>query len=389
MKKIIILGSTGSIGKSLLKIINKDRKSFKVELLTAKKNYKDLFKQAKLLKVKNVILTDAETFNLNKNKFKKNKINIYNNYNSLNKIINKKVDYVMSSIVGIEGLLPTIALIKYTKNIAIANKETIICAWNLINKELKRHKTNFIPVDSEHFSIWYALNKNLNTNHVKKIYLTASGGPLLNFPKKKIKNIQINQVLKHPNWNMGKKISVDSSTMMNKVFEIIEAKKIFNINYDKLDILIHPNSYIHAIVEFKNKMISMIAHNTTMDIPIFNTLYLNKEINYTSSTSKLDLIKLNNLSLMKIDLKKFPLVRILNKLPKKDSLFETALVAANDELVNLYLNKKINYNQISSKLMKIISFSDIKLLKKKYPKTLADILKVNMYVRSKIKSICH
>ncbi len=389
MKKIIILGSTGSIGKSLLKIINKDRKSFKVELLTAKKNYKDLFKQAKLLKVKNVILTDAETFNLNKNKFKKNKINIYNNYNSLNKIINKKVDYVMSSIVGIEGLLPTIALIKYTKNIAIANKETIICAWNLINKELKRHKTNFIPVDSEHFSIWYALNKNLNTNHVKKIYLTASGGPLLNFPKKKIKNIQINQVLKHPNWNMGKKISVDSSTMMNKVFEIIEAKKIFNINYDKLDILIHPNSYIHAIVEFKNKMISMIAHNTTMDIPIFNTLYLNKEINYTSSTSKLDLIKLNNLSLMKIDLKKFPLVRILNKLPKNDSLFETALVAANDELVNLYLNKKINYNQISSKLMKIISFSDIKLLKKKYPKTLADILKVNMYVRSKIKSICH
>ena len=187
MKKIIILGSTGSIGKSLLKIINKDRKSFKVELLTAKKNYKDLFKQAKLLKVKNVILTDAETFNLNKNKFKKNKINIYNNYNSLNKIINKKVDYVMSSIVGIEGLLPTIALIKYTKNIAIANKETIICAWNLINKELKRHKTNFIPVDSEHFSIWYALNKNLNTNHVKKIYLTASGGPLLNFPKKKDK----------------------------------------------------------------------------------------------------------------------------------------------------------------------------------------------------------
>ena len=136
----------------------------------------------------------------------------------------------MSSIIGLDGLKPTIEIIKFTKSIAIANKEAIICGWNLINKKLKRYNTNFIPVDSEHFSIWYALRNKKNIN-INKIYLTASGGPLLKVSKNKFKNLKVSQVLRHPNWKMGKKISVDSSTMMNKVFEIIEAKKIFNLSY--------------------------------------------------------------------------------------------------------------------------------------------------------------
>ena len=383
MKKIIILGSTGSIGKSLLKIINKDKHSFEIKLLTAHKNYNQLIRQAKLFNVKNVILTDKKTYELKKKLFEKNKIKIFNDFSILRKILLNKVDYVMSAIVGLDGLVPTIKLIKYTKNIAIANKESIICGWHLIKKKLSYHNTNFIPVDSEHFSIWHALNKNLKSDDVRKIYLTASGGPLLNFTLKKIKKIKIHQVLKHPNWNMGKKISVDSATLMNKIFEVIEAKKIFEINYSKLDILIHPDSYIHSIIEFNNNMISIIAHKTTMDIPIFNTLYGNKKYN-KSISSKVEINKLNNLSLQNVDKIKFPVLKILEKLPNKSSLFETALVASNDHLVELYLQGKIDFHSISLNLLKITNHKEIKSLKSKIPKNIDEILKINSYVRKKI-----
>ena len=158
-KKIAILGSTGSIGRSLLDIIKKEKKNFKIELLTANKNYKELIEQAKHFKVKNLIITDKKSFSIIKKK--KLKINIYNNFSSLNKIFKSRIDYLMSSITGIEGLQPTFESIKYTKKIAIANKESIICGWNLIQKELIKHKTKFVPVDSEHFSIWSVLNKKL------------------------------------------------------------------------------------------------------------------------------------------------------------------------------------------------------------------------------------
>ncbi len=389
IKQIAILGSTGSIGRSLLKIVSKDKASFKIKLLTANKNYKKLLKQAKLFNVKNVILTDKKTYLLSKKYFKKNKISVFNDYTNLNKILKNKIDYVMSSIVGLDGLDPTLKVIKFTKNIAIANKESIICAWHLIQKQLKKNNTNFLPVDSEHFSIWYAFNKKTISNNVKKIYLTASGGPLLNFSLKKIKKIKINQVLKHPTWSMGKKISVDSSTLMNKVFEVIEAKKIFNVNYNQIGILIHPDSYIHAIVEFTNNMISIIAHKTTMEIPILNTLYGYKKKTYLKNYSgNIDLNKLNNLSLRKVNKLKFPSIKILNHLTEENSLFETVVVAANDQLVKLYLKRKIKYDDISKKLLKVIKLKEFKLLKKKVPKNINEILKINSYVRSKIIIMC-
>ena len=386
MKRIVILGSTGSIGKSLLKIISKNKSHYKIVLLTVNKNYQALFKQAKKFNVKNVILTDKKIFNLHKKKFKDNKINVFNNFKDINKILNKKVDYVMSSIVGLDGLLPTFKLIKHTNNIAIANKESIICAWNLIERKLKKYKTNFIPVDSEHFSIFHALNKSKKTTQVQKIYLTASGGPLLNVPFNKLKKITINQVIKHPNWNMGKKISVDSSTMMNKVFEVIEAKKVFNVRYNQLEILIHPDSYVHAIVEFKNKMISIIAHDTTMEIPISNSI--NNVPDYLGNSNKININKLNNLSLQSVDFKKFPLVKIINMLPDKNTLFETVLVSANDKLVNLFLKKKIKYTDINTKLLEIIKIKEFALMKKKYPKNINDVLKTNIYVSSKVEEMC-
>jgi 1-deoxy-D-xylulose-5-phosphate reductoisomerase len=290
----------------------------------------------------------------------------------------------MSSISGLDGLDPTIKMIKYTKIIAIANKEAIICGSNLINKELAKNNTKFIPVDSEHYSIYYAL-QNYVTDDVENIYLTASGGPLKNLSLKKFKYVKISDALKHPNWSMGKKISIDSATMMNKVFEIIEAHKIFKVPYSKLKILIHPKSYIHAIVKFKDGMIKIIAHDTNMRIPIFNTL--NFMLKEKLKTEKINIKNLNNLNLSKVNYYKFPLVKIIEKLSIKDSLFETIIVSANDELVNLFLQKKIKFTQISEFLLKFIKLKEFNKYKHIKPKNIKDIIKLSNYVRFKIKNL--
>ena len=378
--KIAILGSTGSIGKNLLEIIKKNKKKYEVVLLTANKNYSDLHRQAKKFNVKNLIISDVESFQILKKKNKSNKINIYNSYN-FKKIFKKKIDYVMSSISGIDGLRPTLQIIKFTKKIAIANKESIVCAWNLINKELNYCKTEFIPVDSEHFSLWFAL-QNISKNNIEKIYLTASGGPLLNVAKNSLKNIKLSQALKHPTWKMGKKITIDSSTMMNKVFEVIEAKHLFNLSYNQISILTHPHSYIHAIVKFKNGLIKLIAHDTTMKVPIFNTInYYNYEM---LKTDELNLKKLNNLDFKKIDYKIFPMTNILKKMPNKISLYETVVTIANDHLVNLFLNNKIKYDQIHKLLFRFIKNKQYIKYKKIKPKKIEDIIFVKNTISSNI-----
>ena len=379
--KIAVLGSTGSIGQSLLKIISKDKQKFKIILLTADKNFKIVLNQARKFDVRNIIITDKKYYHLAKLKNKNKKIKIFNNFENLQKIFPKKIDYVMSSIVGLEGLIPTFKIIKFTKKIAIANKESIICAWNLIKKELKKHNTDFVPVDSEHFSIWYGL-KNNSIYNLDKILLTASGGPLLNYPMSKFKNLKISKIIKHPNWSMGAKISVDSSTMINKVFEVIEAKKIFNIDYKQLSILIHPKSYVHAILKFKDGLIKLIAHETTMEIPILNTL--NQIDKNKFKTKNINLKNLNNLKLLNVDLRKFPLVKIIKKLPSKDSLFETVIVTINDELVRLFLDKKISYLTLTSKLFKLIHKDEFVKYKFIEPKKITDILNLNKIIKSKI-----
>ena len=379
--KIAVLGSTGSIGQSLLKIISKDKQKFKIILLTADKNFKIILNQARKFDVRNIIITDKKYYHLAKLKNKNKKIKIFNNFENLQKIFPRKIDYVMSSIVGLDGLIPTFKIIKFTKKIAIANKESIICAWNLIKKELKKHNTDFVPVDSEHFSIWYGL-KNNSISNLDKILLTASGGPLLNYPMSKFKNLKISKIIKHPNWSMGAKISVDSSTMINKVFEVIEAKKIFNIDYKQLSILIHPKSYIHAILKFKDGLIKLIAHETTMEIPILNTL--NQIDKNKFKTKNINLKNLNNLKLLNVDLRKFPLTKIIKKLPSKDSLFETVIVTINDELVRLFLDKKISYLTLTSKLFKLIHKDEFVKYKFIEPKKITDILNLNKIIKSKI-----
>ena len=384
-KKIAILGSTGSIGKTLIEIIKEDKKNFDIVVLAADRNYKEILKQAKYFNVKNLIITNEKSFRELKKK-KIGKINIFNNYNSFNKIFKKKIDYVMSSISGINGLEPTLKIIKHTKKIAIANKEAIICGWHLIKKDLKKYKTIFVPVDSEHFSIFYALQGNKISN-IEKIYLTASGGPLNNTPIERFKDIKISEAIKHPNWKMGKKISIDSATMMNKVFEIIEAKKIFDLEYDKLDILVHPSSYVHAIIKFKDGMIKIIAHDTNMKIPIFNSLYDNQQKNIQSN--QLDLKKLNFLNFKKVDTNKFPSIKIIKRLKNKETLLETIIVLANDELVNLFLLKKLYFTDINNCLQKLINMKQIINLSKKKPGNIDSIITLKELVRSKINNIIY
>ena len=371
-KKIAILGSTGSIGITTLNIIKKDKKNFDIHLLTTNSNALKIFKQSKEFNVKNVIITNKQKCLKWKKTFAKNKINLYNNFENFNKIFKKKIDYTINAISGIDGLIPTIKVIKFTKKIAIANKESIICGWNLIKKELDKNSTNFIPVDSEHFSIFKLIADN-STSQIKKIIITASGGPFLN---KKINNkIKISEALNHPNWKMGKKITIDSSPMMNKVFEVIEAQKIFNINLSKIDILINPNSYLHAIVIFKNGIIKMLAHETKMDIPIFNSIYdENHKIKF--NTKNLDIIKLNKLNLSKVNQSKFKSLKVLKLIPKKHSLFETILISLNDELVNMFLNNKIGYNKIIFYLIKIINFKIFKKYCNVTPSSVEQIFKV-------------
>ena len=381
-KKIAILGSTGSIGKTLFNILLKEQKNCEVLLLTAHKSHKILLKQAKALNVKNLIITNKKDYKILKEKTKKTKIRVFNNFKELDKIFKRKIDYVMSSISGIDGLEPTIKIIKFTKKIAIANKESIICGWNLIQDQLKKNKTEFIPVDSEHFSIWYGL-KNFKNNTLEKVILTASGGPFYKTNVDNFKRIKVSDALKHPNWNMGKKISIDSATMINKVFEVIEARKVFDIDYQRIKILIHPKSYIHAILKFNNGLTNIVVHDTTMRVPIFNTLFLTD--NCKLKTNKININVLNNLNLNHVNPKQFPMIKLLSLLPDNNSLFETVIVAANDKLVELFLKNKIRFTDIQKNLFKIIKKKEFQKFKKKLPVNIKDITNLNDYVRLKIE----
>ena len=380
-KKIAILGSTGSIGKQTLKIIKKDKKNFDVVLLSTNKNTKLILEQAKEFNVKNIVIKNYESYLKFKKKIKY--LKVHKNFDNLEQFIKKKLDYTMCAITGLEGLKPTLKIVKHTKTIAIANKESIICGWCLINKQLQKHKTKFIPVDSEHFSIWSVI-KDLNSSVVENIIITASGGPFFNNKNNSLK-ITPKLASSHPNWKMGAKISVDSSTLMNKVFEIIEAKKIFNIELKKFKILIHPKSYVHAIVKLKNGLIKIVAHDTDMKIPITNSLYLNE--NKFIKTKNINVKILNNLKLTEVNKKQFPLIKLLKAVPKNNTLFETLLVSMNDELVSLFLNKKISYDQISKNLLSQINSKSFSKFKRKKLNNLAQIEKLNNFVRLKTKTL--
>ena len=384
-KKIIILGSTGSIGIKTFNIFKQDKKNFQVILLSTNSNLKKIINQAKELNVKNIIVNNNKVFNLAKKNKNLKSINIYNNFDEIKKIIKtRNIYYSMISVTGLDGLKPTILLSRFSKNLAIVNKESLICGWDLINKKLKKYKTNFVPIDSEHFSI-YTLLKNNRLEDIEKIYITASGGPFLNYPKSKFKLIKPKKALNHPNWKMGKKITIDSATLMNKLFEVVEAKNIFNIPYNKISILTHPASYVHSIVKFKNGITKILIHDPDMKIPIINSIYQNKL--KVVKTKNLDMKLLNNLDLKQVDLNKFPSIKLLKKMPKYNSLYETVLITINDFLVYKFLENKITFSKLLKLINKISCLKEFSKYKKMKPRSIEDIYKLRDYVSLKLSKL--
>ena len=369
-KRIAILGSTGSIGKSTLEVIRKDKKNFDVILLSANNNYRKLIQQAKDFNVKNVLINNKSFYERVKKSLKKNKTKVFSGDISITNIISGKLDYIMSAIVGLAGLQPTVDSIKISKNVAIANKETIICGWHILSKLKKKYKTNILPVDSEHFSIM-ELTKNVSNKEVEEIIITASGGPFLNTPQNKLNYIKPKQAINHPNWKMGKKISIDSANLMNKVFEVIEAYKLFGFEKKKYRIMIHPQSYVHSIIRFKNGLIKMILYNADMKIPISNILYGKK--NHLLNIPKIESRVLNKLSFIEANVKKFPSIKLISKC--LNSGFSTPIIvnASNEVLVSLFLRKKIGFLDIVKTINKIFKDKEFKKYARRKAKSIQDI----------------
>ena len=384
-KKIAILGSTGSIGKSTLEVIKRDKNNFNVILLSANNNYKKLVQQAKEYKGKNVIIKNKIYFKKVKNLLKKNKTKVYSGDVPLNNIISKKIDFTMAAIVGVAGLHPTIDAVKISKTVAIANKESIVCGWEILSKLIKKYKTRILPVDSEHFSIM-ELTKDIKDEEVEEKIITASGGPFLNMRRSKLKKVRPKQAIKHPNWKMGKKISVDSANLMNKVFEVIEACKIFKFHQKKYRIMIHPQSYVHSIIRFKNGLIKMILYNADMKIPISNILYENKS--HIFKIKKINPETLNKLSFKEVNSKQFPSINIINKCLTLGSLAPAIVNASNEVLVNLFLNGKLGFLDIVGGINKLFRDKDFKKYARRKPVSVKDIEMTDNWARLKTLAMC-
>jgi len=383
--KIAILGSTGSIGKSTLDVIRKDKNFFEVVFLSANNNYKKLIQQAKEFNVKNILIKNQIFHERTERSLKNSKTKVYSGDISLTNIISKKLDYTMAAIVGVAGLQPTIDAIKISKTVALANKESIICGWEILSKLIKKYKTKILPVDSEHFSIM-ELTKDISDEEVEEIIITASGGPFLNLPQNKLNYVKPTQAINHPNWKMGKKISIDSANLMNKVFEVIEACRIFKFNKKKYRIMIHPQSYVHSIIRFKNGLIKMILYNTDMKIPISNTLYGRK--NHVLNIKKIDANILSKLSFQNVNTKRFPSIKLINKCLNLGFLAPTIVNASNEVLVSLFLTKKIGFLKIVKTINKIFRDKDFKKHAKRKPKSIKDIQITDNWARLKTLAMC-
>ena len=385
MKKLIsILGSTGSIGSNTFKIIDKKRNNFKIYLLAANKNFNMICNQIKKYNPNIFVINDKKIYKKVHDKFKKKKIKVLNNYNLLN--LQKISDITISAIPGIAGLEPTILFTKKSRKILIANKESIICGWDLIKKAATKNKTAIIPIDSEHYSILNLL-KDHTLDEIKKIYITASGGPFLNIKKKYLKKIKPADALKHPKWKMGKKISIDSSTLMNKILELIEAQKLFNISNKKIDILIHPDSLVHAIIEFQNGLVKFMYHDNSMIIPLANAIF-NKNINIdkfykNKKQNFLDKI-VKGLKFRKVKKEIFPLIVLKKKVQEYPST-PIIINAANEILVDHFLNKKLQFLRINKIIMSVLNDRNYKKYAIRKPKNINHIIEIDKWARETAK----
>tara|TARA_B100000212_G_scaffold342560_1_gene330599 strand:- start:673 stop:1782 length:1110 start_codon:yes stop_codon:yes gene_type:complete len=368
MKTLAIIGSTGSIGKSALEVYKKNKKSFKLISLAANTNLNKLHKQYLKFKPKNIFLISNY-----KNKKVKKKYLI--SKETFLKKRQKKIDFIISGVSGYDAININFQLIKITKKLLIANKETIVCGGKVFLNLAKKYKCEIIPIDSEHHCIDFFLKSFNLKKDIKKIYITASGGPFLN--KKINYNEKLNKVINHPTWKMGKKISVDSSTFANKVLELFEAKILFELPSNMLGIKIENRSNTHAIIKLHNNIILPIMHTPNMMIPISNCLGVinNLKINLNNFNSKY----------YDVDVKKFPIVKlgfyILKNCTTAGFIIFTVL---NQRLVEKYLKNEVKYGEIVDKLVKLFKHSGLLIKSKKNIKNIKDIFDTINYAK-KIK----
>ena len=341
MKKVAILGSTGSIGTQTLEVISDNKNIFEVELLTAFSNHTLLINQALLHKPKAIIFGDRSKEKVILNSLKNEEIEIYFGEESLNNFLNYcNPDIVLTALVGKSGLIPTINTIKKGIDLALANKETLVVAGSFINKLCKEKKVNIYPVDSEHSAIFQCLVGE-SRDTIDKIILTASGGPFRNKKLNELKNISKKEALNHPNWEMGEKITIDSSTLMNKGLEVIEAKFLFDIDIQKIKVVVHPQSIIHSMVEFNDGSIKAQLGEPDMKLPIQYALFSGKRLK--NKFTHYDFIKNNTLTFEEPCLKTFNNLKLAFDAGKLGGNAPCILNASNEIVVDAFLNEKIRY----------------------------------------------
>ncbi len=381
-KKVIsILGSTGSIGTQTLDVVRKNPEIFKIEGITTNKNIELLSEQIKEFKPKKIAIYDKKSYL----KFMKEKNNfdydfdVFTGLDGLVKIASsKKIDTLVTAVVGMIGLVPTIEAIKNSTTIALANKETLVTAGKIVMSEAKKYNASIIPVDSEHSAIFQCLNGE-NGNKIDKILLTASGGPFRTKKKEDLEKVNKNDALKHPNWTMGQKITIDSSTLMNKGLEVIEAKWLFDVEAEDIIVHIHPQSIIHSMVQFEDSSVMAQLGCPDMRVPIQYALTYPKRIE--SGFERLNLFDIANLTFEKANMDTFPCLKLAYNALKHGGTDCAVLNAANEVLVDMFLKEKIGFYDIP----KYIKLAIEKHQFKENP-TLEDILEADKWTRDFIKN---
>lgn len=380
MKNVAILGSTGSIGRSSLKVIEKLGHRFKVVGLAAGRNTKLLETQVEEFRPKIVSLGDREEALEFRQRLKKKSIRVaYGPEGAEEVACFDENDIVVSAIPGIDGLRPTLAAVKAGNKIALANKESMVVAGALILAKAREIGSKIIPVDSEHSGIFQCLAKE-KRNRVRKVTLTASGGPFFRRSRQEMERISLREALNHPTWKMGKKVTIDSATLMNKGLELIEARWLFNLKSQQLAVLIHPQSIVHSLVEMCDGSVLAQLSTTDMRVPIQYALtYPDRDI---SPVPYLDLTQIMALEFFKVDLERFPLIKLSRQALEEEGSFPVALNAANEIAVCAFLEEKIRFMDISKIVTEIVESHQ-----KKDVRSLEDILEVDKEEREKARNL--
>jgi len=352
MKRVSILGSTGSIGRNTLEVLRHHRKKYQVLGLVAGQNVELLLAQAREFKPKYVSLKTNQAAEMFMSQTPDPHLEVLVGEAGASQIASlPENDIVVSAITGIEGLKPTLAALQAGKRVALANKESMVVAGPFIQAQARRSGAEIIPVDSEHSGIYQCLRKERPTD-VRKVILTASGGPFFQYSSEQLATVTLEEALRHPRWKMGKKISVDSATLMNKGLELLEARWLFNLTPEQLGILVHPQSLVHSLVELKDGTLLAQLSPTDMKIPIQYALTApyRQEANWPS----LDLSQIQKLEFYEVDTSKFPLINLARQALSEELSFAVALNGANEEVVQAFLRKKIRFIDLAPLIFEVM-----------------------------------